>query len=1127
LTDFTATLNSSGVYSDGGGPTDYTISIAFTLSLSIDVDGYLHGVGTASGTISGTNYLAGYPGVVLSTFNDQLIQPAVDSPDEGGGPFDQNATYTFDFGNSTGVATAFEVVQFVGQFNADDTAIVGDWIVDDENFGTVTIPGTLSAGAITLPPLFTTGDDVVDFNNLEAGQVIAIANGADLYHGLGGTDFVDLPNVANYAAIGWSSSATFYTGSLAGDSYFVTAGDGNYNIQLGAGSDSVTIDGNGDSVITAGYGAGDISSTGTGINTIDLQPAPGGGDVVLTGPGDVQTADGLLTQIVLGEGVRLGDGMGSSAEINDPGSNAFVAANGGEVILDQPTNFNGLIGFLTGTDSIDLKGVSFAGQPLLVSAGSGVDSQGHGPDMLLEVPVTVGGVTQLLFLNLSANGVAQNAAGDLALSFSAKSDGAGGVVITDMATQDPAPTALELAELSGDAYNPSPIDLPTLGFTLDNGLSTTISRLIGGGTVGLSNGVLTDGALQVVVYSNPDQSQIVIAVRGTDTSGPVNAVSNLLTDLGTFPTGSPTPDMQELVSDTAHVLQYVASLHPGATITLTGHSLGGAAAEIVSKASGYSAVVFNAPGGDTIYPALAVDGALTAAEGIAGAPASGTTQVNYRDIGDAVSLVGAPIGLTATIVPISVGYSDSTLSFLQNHYDTTVIKNLQQPAWNAFETGTQLQNGVYEPNDVLGSLVPSIIQATSLVGSSFDLLFQKYGFTFAGSLLPILLDPAAGTEDYFSLASGSPALTSITFLADPAVDHYVVWSQASGVWSAPQAVTAGEAATFGAGVDDIRWEGVSAAGVAVPFGSASVFEATFASTAQVNASLTVESGAAAARDDFKANGLSDFLIENAAGSVVVGEAVNGATAYTEVSGLGPEWSFHGTGNYLGDGNTDFLIENTVGAVVVGEVVNGAAQYTQVAGLGPEWTFEGAGDFLGDGKTDFLIENAIGAVDVGEVVNGAAQYTQIAGLGPEWKFVGVGDYLGEGHDQFLIENTVGAVVVGDWSGGAIHYSQVAGLGPEWTFEGAGDFLGDGKSDFLIENTVGAVVIGEVVNGAAQYTQIAGLGSEWKFVGVGDYLGEGHDQFLIENTVGAVVVGDWTGGQIHYTQVAGLGSEWAFH
>jgi hypothetical protein len=1127
LTDFTATLNSSGVYSDGGGPTDYTVSIAFTLSLSIDLDGYLHGVGTASGTISGTNYLAGYPGVVLSTFNDQLIQPAVDSPDEGGDLFDQNATYTFDFGNSTGVATAFELVQFVGQFNADDTAIVGHWIVDDENFGMVTIAGTLSGGAVTLPSLFTTGGDVVDFNNLEAGQVLAIANGADLYHGLGGADFVDLPNVANYGAIGWNSSATFYTGSLAGDSYFVTAGDGNYNIQLGAGSDSVMIDGDGDSVITAGYGAGDISSTGTGTNTIDLQPAPGGGDVVLTGPGDVQTADGLLTQIVLGDGLQLGNGLGSSAEINDPGSNAGVAANGGEVILDQPTDFKGLVGFLAGTDSIDLKGVTFAGQPLLVSAGSGLDSQGHGPDMLLEVPVTVGGVTQLLFLNLSANGVAQTAAGDLALSFSARSDGAGGVLITDKATQDPPPTALELAELSGDAYNPSPTNLPTLGFTLDNGLSTTISRLIGGGTVSLSNGVLTDGALQVVVYSNPDQSQIVIAVRGTDTSGPVNAVSNLLTDLGTFPTGSPTPDMQELVSDTAHVLRYVASLHPGATITLTGHSLGGAAAEIVSKASGYSAVVFNAPGGATIYPTLAVEGALTAAEGIASAPASGTTQVNYRDIGDAVSLVGAPIGLTATIVPISVGYSDSTLSFLQNHYDTTVINNLQQPAWNAFETGTQLLNGVYEPNAVLGSLVPSIVAATSLVGSGFDLLFQKYGFTFAGSLAPILLDPGAGTEAYFTLASGSPALTSITFLADPAVDHYLVWSQANGTWSAPQSVTAGEAATFGAGVDDVRWEGVSAAGVAVPFGSASVFEATFASTAQVNASLTVESGAAAARDDFKADGLSDLLIENTVGAVVVGEVVGGAAVYTGVSGLGPEWSFHGTGDYLGDGKTDFLIENTVGAVVVGEVVGGQTNYTQVAGLGPEWSFREVGDFLGDGQSDFLIENTVGAVVIGEVVGGAARYTLVSGLGPEWKFVGAGDFLGEGHDQFLIENTNGAVVVGDVIGGQAVYTQVAGLGSEWKFEGAGDFLGDGKSDFLIENTAGAVVVGEVVSGEAQYTQLTALGPEWKFVAVGDYLGEGHDQFLIENTAGVVDVADWTGGAIHFTQVTGLGAEWAFH
>jgi hypothetical protein len=61
-------------------------------------------------------------------------------------------------------------------------------------------------------PLFTTGADSVDFNNLTAPQQQAIAAGADRTHGLGGNDNVTLPN---------SGNATFYTGSTTSDKYYL------------------------------------------------------------------------------------------------------------------------------------------------------------------------------------------------------------------------------------------------------------------------------------------------------------------------------------------------------------------------------------------------------------------------------------------------------------------------------------------------------------------------------------------------------------------------------------------------------------------------------------------------------------------------------------------------------------------------------------------------------------------------------------------------------------------------------------------------------------------------------------------------------------------------------------------
>jgi hypothetical protein len=109
-------------------------------------------------------------------------------------------------------------------------------------------------------PLFTTGADSVDFNNLTAAQQQAIAAGADRTHGLGGNDNVTLPN---------SGNATFYTGSTTSDTdYQVKGGGGNYTIFEGAGTETISFNGNGTSTVTAGSGQDTITITGNGNNTI-------------------------------------------------------------------------------------------------------------------------------------------------------------------------------------------------------------------------------------------------------------------------------------------------------------------------------------------------------------------------------------------------------------------------------------------------------------------------------------------------------------------------------------------------------------------------------------------------------------------------------------------------------------------------------------------------------------------------------------------------------------------------------------------------------------------------------------------------------------------------------------------
>jgi hypothetical protein len=151
---------------------------------------------------------------------------------------------------------------------------------------------TLSTAA-----LFTSGADTVNFNSLTQEQQDAIQSGADLYHGLGGSDLVTLPDAnpgdksVTIAGTNTTFDLTqpFVLGDNAGDTTFVTGGSGSYNIALGAGSDAVTINGDGNSNITAGSGSDTITISGTGTSSVTTGSGPetlsisGGGTLVVNG----------------------------------------------------------------------------------------------------------------------------------------------------------------------------------------------------------------------------------------------------------------------------------------------------------------------------------------------------------------------------------------------------------------------------------------------------------------------------------------------------------------------------------------------------------------------------------------------------------------------------------------------------------------------------------------------------------------------------------------------------------------------------------------------------------------------------------------------------------------------------
>ena len=160
-----------------------------------------------------------------------------------------------------------------------------------------------------------------------------------------------------------------------------------------------------------------------------------------------------------------------------------------------------------------------------------------------------------------------------------------------------------------------------------------------------------DRGFQAFAYVDLDNSSdcdknIVVAFRGTYLDNWAAAIKNILAD-SAFLAGNPNALLQQYVKDAVAFLQQVqswaASNYPNASITLTGHSLGGALAQLLGEASSYGTAAFNAPGTSQVYAALGSELAPIANTG------DGGTNINYRVSGDQVSLAGEPLGQTVTI----------------------------------------------------------------------------------------------------------------------------------------------------------------------------------------------------------------------------------------------------------------------------------------------------------------------------------------------------------------------------------------------------------------------------------------------------------------------------------------------
>ncbi|MGV7219595.1 Ig-like domain-containing protein [Bradyrhizobium sp. UFLA05-112] len=213
-----------------------------------------------------------------------------------------------------------------------------------ESGGTGAVVGINTGfGAIDQNTLFTTGAETVNFNSLTDNQAAAIDDGADLYNALGGGDTITLPNADpgdTSIAISLTDKTfdlhhTFAIGdSPTGVTTNVYGSSGSYNLALGAGAQTVTINGAGTTKVAAGSGVDSFSISGGG--TLEVNGNLGGGSATI--------------------------GANSTLELNgaDIGTITFAGTNA-TLKIDGSTTPTGVISGFTPGDSFDIASLPFDG----------------------------------------------------------------------------------------------------------------------------------------------------------------------------------------------------------------------------------------------------------------------------------------------------------------------------------------------------------------------------------------------------------------------------------------------------------------------------------------------------------------------------------------------------------------------------------------------------------------------------------------------------------------------------------------------------------------------------------------------------------------------------------------------
>ncbi|HVI87196.1 MAG TPA: hypothetical protein VM659_02785, partial [Dongiaceae bacterium] len=234
-------------------------------------------------------------------------------------------------------------------------------------------------------PLFTTGNDTVDFNHITAGSYLA----GSQYQALAGNDTVTLPiDAAAAAAAGYNPAVSAFRGGdgndvitggnlndvIYGDSGTDTlnGGAGNDHL-LGGGSNDILIGGPGNDILDGGSGTDTVDySAVVAAVTVDLGAGTATGDGTdtlisienVTGSGFADTITGSAANNVLSGGFgddALHGGAGNDTLIGGPGNDLLDGGSGIDTV-DYSKAANGIVldlglGTATGDGNDTLTGI--------------------------------------------------------------------------------------------------------------------------------------------------------------------------------------------------------------------------------------------------------------------------------------------------------------------------------------------------------------------------------------------------------------------------------------------------------------------------------------------------------------------------------------------------------------------------------------------------------------------------------------------------------------------------------------------------------------------------------------------------------------------------------------------------